>query len=145
MNSLSTQQRHKGHAFLGFRSIVAGVVMAGLAAGLASCAALDQRAPQEIVKERAQARWSALVKGDLKTAYGYLSPGSRAVITYEGFVGAIRPGFWKSAAVEKVICETADSCMVGAQIKYEFKGRPTETKLKETWVREDGNWWFVYQ
>jgi hypothetical protein len=119
--------------------------MVGLAAGIVSCAALDRRTPQEIVKERSQARWDALVKSDLKAAYGYLSPGSRAVFTYEGYVGAIKPGFWKSATVEKVICEAADSCDVGARIEYEFMKRPMQTSLKETWVRENGNWWYVYK
>jgi hypothetical protein len=130
---------------LGLKSIAARAVMGVLVAGVVSCAALDRRAPQEIVKERAQARWDALVKSDLKTAYSYLSPGSRAVITYDGFVSGIKPGFWKSAVVEKVICETADSCVVGAKIEYEFMRRPTQTALKESWVREDGKWWFVYQ
>ena len=143
MNSLSTQQQRKRRVFLEFRFIVTRAVLASLVVGIAACAALDRRAPQEIVKERAQARWDALVKNDLKAAYGYMSPGSRTVIPYEGWVGAIKPGFWKSAVVERVICEAPDGCDAVVKIGYVFMNRSTETLLKETWVREGSNWWYV--
>ena len=52
---------------------------------LGGCAALDARPPEEVLKQRAQNRWDAVVKSDFKAAYEYLSPGSRAVLTSEGY------------------------------------------------------------
>ena len=112
-------------------------------AGLAGCAVLDRRPPQDVVKERAQARWDALVKSDIAVAYAYLSPGSKSVMTQELYKNSIKLGFWKSAAVERVECAANDSCDVLTTIEYEVQGRRLKTPLKETWIREGSNWWYV--
>jgi hypothetical protein len=117
------------------------VAVIGLVA-LAGCATLGAP-PEAEVKSRAQARWNALLQGDTKAAYQYLSPGSRAVQGFQDYDASIRRGFWKSATVETVTCPTKQTCEVSAQIEYEFNGRRTRTPLSETWVREDGNWWLV--
>ena len=104
---------------------------------------LDNRPPEEIVKARAQQRWDALLKGDLDGAYGYLSPGSRAVNTADAYKASIRAGFWKAAAVEKVLCGSEDSCEVQTQIEYVVRGSRVKTPLAETWIRQQGNWWYV--
>ena len=96
-----------------------------------------------MVKERAQARWDALVKGDLNAAYGYLSPGSRSIISASDYAGTIRRGFWKAAKVEKVECGSAQSCEVFATIEYEFSGMRTKTLLRETWIRDGSEWWYL--
>ncbi len=143
MNSLSTQQVEK----LGYFQVLRGIATAGLLAtviaGLTACAALERRAPQEVIKERAQARWNALVKGDIRAAYAYLSPGSKAVMTEDDYRDSIKRGFWKSAVVEKVICPAPDSCDVGTAIEYEIQGRRIKTPTKETWIREGSDWWYV--
>src|SRR5205085_1467055 len=92
----------------------------------ASCA-VAPRTPQAAVKERAQARWDALVKGDTNAAYGYMSPGSRTVISAQDYATSVKAGFWKSAVVDKVECGSAQSCEVTATIEYEFMGRRTKT------------------
>ena len=140
MNSLSTQ-RHGGTG--DFWSIAGRVALAGTLIGVASCAMLDRRSPQEIVKERAQGRWDALVSGDLPKAFGYFSPGSRAVLQVDRWSTTIKKGFWKSAVVERVECPSADSCDAIASIEYELQGRRTKTPLRETWIREGSNWWYV--
>lgn len=137
MNSLSTQQMGK----LG----IARVVLAGLIVGLAGCAALQPRAPQEIVRERAQARWNALVKSEVPAAYGYFSPTSRSLATLDDYKNSIKPGFWKAAAVDKVDCPTPESCDVIVTIEYEVRGTRFKTPLKESWVREGSNWWYVHK
>ncbi len=93
---------------------------------VAACAALDRRTPSEVVKERAQARWDALMKDDIPAAYKYLSPGSRSVTSLEQYTASIRRGFWKSVVVHEAACET-DSCEVQANIEYEFQGRRIKT------------------
>jgi hypothetical protein len=120
------------------------VVMAVAVANLAACATtVPPTTPEQAVKERAQARWDALVKSDLKSAYGFFSPGSRAVNSYEGWTGSIKQGFWKSAVVDKVTCATPDNCSVAATIEYEFSGRRAKTPVAETWIREGSDWWYV--
>ena len=109
---------------------------------VAACAMLDRRPAAEVVKERAQARWDALVKEDIPAAYQYLSPGSRSVTPLPQYSASIRHGFWKSVVVQDVVCET-DSCEVHATIEYEFQGRRVKTPYKEKWIREGSNWWYV--
>ena len=133
MNSLSTQLSVK--AGVKFTVVLIGVLLAG-------CATLA-RSPEEIVKERSQARWNALVQRDTSTAYSYFSPGSRAVTSYEDYVVSINRGFWKSAQVEKVTCPSPDSCEVRLTIGYEFQGRGIKTPLTESWIREGSDWWYV--
>ena len=115
----------------------------GAAVALAGCAALDPRPSHEIVKARAQARWDALVKSDFKTAYGFLSPGSRSVVSAEGWAGALRAGFWKSAVVEKAVCEAPETCEVHTTIEYEHRLGRVKAPLRETWIKESGHWWYV--
>jgi hypothetical protein len=101
------------------------------------------KTPEATIKERAQARWDALVQGDFNKAYGYLSPGSRSVMSASEYAGTLRRGFWKSATVEKVECGSAQSCDVAATIEYEFMGRQTKTPLRETWIRDGSEWWYL--
>ena len=143
MNSLWAKHELRAVDFLSVKRrlavCVAGVVMAGVA----GCTAFQPRPAEEVVKERAQARWDALVKGDTKTAYTFFSPGSRAVLTPEGWASTLRLGFWKSAEVEKVTCRLQDACDVQVRIEYEFQGRRTKTPLGETWIKEGSDWWYV--
>jgi ketosteroid isomerase-like protein len=118
------------------------MLVAAMVVAVSGCAALAPKAPEEAVKERAQARWDALVKGDFVAAYAYLSPGSRAVQQEADYVNSLRRNFWKAARVEKATC-TEQRCEVDASIEYEFAGRHTTTPLRETWIREGSEWWYV--
>jgi len=144
LNSLSSQQVRKVGIFQVARRIALGGLLAAMIAGLSGCAVFDRRAPQEVVKERAQARWDALVKSDIPAAYAFLSPASKTMMSESAYRNTIRIGFWKSAVVDKVQCATADSCDVITAIEYEIQGRRLKTPLKETWIREGSNWWYVH-
>ena len=144
MNSLSTQRARIGLATRGTGSIPGRLAAGILAMVLGACATVSApRTPEAMVKERAQARWDALVKNEFNTAYGYLSPGSRSIISAPDYAGTLRRGFWKSATVEKVECGSAQSCEVTATIEYEFSGMRTKTPLRETWIRDGSEWWYV--
>ena len=104
---------------------------------------MEGRPPEQAVAERAQARWDLLVKGDFEGAYGYLSPGSRSVLSQSNYVESLRKGFWKAAKVGKVACGTEQACDVDVRIEYEFQGHRISTPLRETWVREGSQWWYV--
>jgi len=138
LNSLSTHHDAEVVDFL--KRILVVSLCASVVAG---CAILDSRSPEQVVQERAQQRWDELVKGDLRKAYGYLSPGSRSVMSPEAYEGSIKRGFWKSAKVDKVECATPQSCDAAVTIEYEFQGRRTKTPLRETWIKEGSEWWYL--
>lgn len=140
MNSLSTQ-RDVNAGFPGYFARLAASLL--MAVAVASCVAIRPPAAEEVVKERAQARWDALVKGDTKAAYAFLSPGSRAVLTPESYATSIRVGFWKSAQVNRVVCGTQQTCEAHVTIEYEFQAQRIKTPLRETWIREGTDWWYL--
>ena len=123
-------------------------LLALVAAGalLAACAGLQTK-PEDAVTERANARWQALLKGDMAKAYTYSSSGFKAVVNLEGFKSRTGiAGRWHAAQVVNVTCDTPERCK--AVIKLEFatlipgfsKDRMT-THIDETWLLEDGQWW----
>ncbi len=142
MNSLSTQYGMVLRRISGLRGCAKAAVVAVLCIGLAACATIGA-SPEAAVRERATARWNALLKGDFQEAYAYLSAGSKAVLAEKDYVARLRKGFWKSARVEKVECATPTSCDVALTIEYEYQGRLAKTPLRETWIRDSSEWWYV--
>ena len=120
-----------------------GIVAFGSVLAVSGCAVLKSKPPEQIVKARAQARGDALVKGKVEAAYGYLSPGSKAVRTVDGYRNEIKVGFWAAATVEQVQCGSEDSCEAQVSIEYKARGLRVKTPLTETWIRQQGNWWYV--
>lgn len=141
MTRLSTHQDEKEVVFSRLARLTACIAL-GFVVG-ACATTTTPRGAEDVVKERAQARWDALVKGDSKTAYGYMSPGSRSIITPEAYGASLRPGFWKSAQVEKVECGSAQTCEAVATIEYEYMGKRTQSPLRETWIKEGNDWWYL--
>lgn len=129
--------------------IAAALAVAALVAGCAGPGALSASATPEqkekLVAERAEARWAALIKGDLNAAYAYLTPATRATVTLDQYKGRIRPGIWRAAKAQKVKCD-GDVCGVGMQITYDMpKMKGITTPLEETWIIENGTAWYVYR
>ena len=142
MNSLSAHQGWWPGIASGSRAWSAGFLVA-IVVGVSGCAGIVSGSPEQVVKERAQARWDALVKGDVKTAYGYLSPGTRAVTTLKTYETSVSKGFWKSANVGKVECRNTDNCEVSGTIRYTFQGQEISTPFRETWIKSESEWWYV--
>ncbi len=122
---------------------VASCVVVATLAFAAGCATVESRPDAEVVKERAQARWDALVSGDLAKAYTFLSPVSRSTISPSQYEGRFKKGVWKSVKVEKVECQSGTLCEVDVTIDYDFQGRRTKTPLRESWLKEGSTWWYV--
>jgi hypothetical protein len=129
------------------RRALAAALVLGLLAGCAS----TPKTPEEAVRLRAQERWNAYLAGDFKKAYGYLSPGSRAIVPYERWRamagGAVA---WKSAEVMSVTCETSEKCTALLKVSYEpalMRGKvgSIERGLEETWLLDSGRWWLLQQ
>ncbi len=129
------------------RRVARGAVLLGLLSLLSACAGLAPSTPEEAVRARAQARWNAMLAGDLQQAYQFLSPASRAVMSFENFrarFGAMAS--WKSAEVFKVTCEQPDHCLATIKVTYQPllpRGSigTIETSVDEVWLLESGQWW----
>lgn len=111
---------------------------------LAGCAAIG-RSDKEAVAERAQERWNLLVKNDFAAAYGYISPAGRELVTPEAYAAGLRRGFWTGAKVGDVDCKLPDACEVDVWIEYQHLGLKMRTPLREKWIKQRFNWWFVLE
>lgn len=119
------------------------LMIAALAAG---CATVGAASPEETVKQRAQARWAALIAADWDKAYGYMAPSYRALIERKRFASQFGGGVsWEGVEVLAVSCQE-DRCTARIKILYRpvlgaRSGEPASTHFNENWVREDGQWW----
>lgn len=115
---------------------------------LAACASLGGGSPQEQVRQRATERWQALVGGEYSRAYSFNTPGFRAVVTSDGYRNRIGSSvIWVGAEVIGVSCPEADKCLARVRIDYQpiqnFQGGDkVSTHIDETWLLDDGKWWF---
>jgi hypothetical protein len=103
--------------------------------------------PEAIVKERANLRWQALLKGDFDTAYKMSNPAYRSLSSLDRFRGRFGSAVsWVDAKVVKVECEP-EKCQVTLEVgaRPVVRARleePIATAVKETWILEDGQWWY---
>ena len=135
----------------GVRPVVA--VLALLAVMLLSACATTPASTEDVIKERAQARWDALLDGDFATAYGYFSPGYRSTITVVDFEIGVRMKKVQYRTAEYLghSCEN-NVCTVQIKVGYQV-ARPvpgldnweSESMLSEQWINSDGEWWFLPQ
>ncbi len=116
---------------------------------LAACASTGAGPDAEQqVRQRATERWQALVKGEFTRAYSYNTPGYRAVVsadTYRSRFGTAVT--WLGSEVVTLRCPETTRCE--ARLRIEFKpllsskfGDKIFTHVDETWLFEDGQWWF---
>jgi len=135
------------NSFRWLRSTAVGIFVA-VAAGCASIGA-GSRPAEQVVLERAQARWNALVDRDFAAAYPYLTPGYRAVVPLTSYRRqSTGPAQWESAKAQSAKCEAA-RCIVAVEITFRIglpghADRLQSTFVDETWVLEDGQW-FKYE
>ena len=121
-----------------------------LAAGvlaLAGRAALTPKTPEQVVAERAEARWAALIDGDFDKAWTYTQPGYRAVVKQKDYRKQFGSGGqWVGVQVHGVTCE-AERCTVHLRLTTRVLVPPRPNReiagyLQEEWVREEGQWWY---
>jgi hypothetical protein len=116
---------------------------------LTGCATLSADSPpeqkQKVVAEKAQARWDALLKGDVDAAYQFLSVGSKAATPLGVYKGRIKPGLWRAAKVDKINCEQ-EICKVTVMVTYDYKTfKGIQTPVAETWIVENGSVGYIYR
>jgi hypothetical protein len=135
----------------GWRQVSRATAMVAVMMGLAGCATgpmgglSSPEAKVAAVTKRAQERWNVLLKGDVKAAYAYLSPASRAVTSFERYQMRTNPANFRSVRLEKVSCE-AETCQLRFWLTFDHRMmKGVETPLEETWIIENGQAWYVYR
>jgi hypothetical protein len=123
-----------------------------LAASLAGCASMSgggkdlaPEAKQALVTERINARWNALIKGDLDRAYTFMSAGSQEAMPLKLYKEKTKPGMWRAVKIDSINCD-AEICLVKMTLTYDHKMmKGVQTPFQETWILEKGNAWYVYR
>jgi hypothetical protein len=100
---------------------------------------------QAMVRERAEARWRAIIKGDYPAAYAYLSPASRELVnlgTFEArMTGVVK---YTGIKIDTVSCEAA-ACKVKLWLTYDHKVmKGVTTPAEEAWIIDGGQAWYVW-
>jgi len=126
------------------------LTMMGMIALLAACS--DPRPPAEVVEERAQARWQAMVARDFQGAWEYYTPGFREQMTAVEFEGemARRPVQWTDAEVFEVNCaDDEPRCEVRVRVDYQAQAAvpgvgmlKSKSGVTEIWLQIGGEWWY---
>lgn len=139
------KRRHPGPAGLAFIALFALTSCAVSPVGDGSAAQGSVEARSEAVTKRANARWDALIKGDLDAAYALLSPASREATTLEQFKRNTRKGGFREARIDKVDCG-AELCTVKLWVTYDHRlMKGVQTSIEETWIFDKGQPWLVYR
>lgn len=114
-----------------------------LLAGCATTAPVAE--PQDLVRDRASARWQALVAGDFAKAYTFTTPTFKKTMTEQAYKGQFANAQWMGAEVVGVTCAQPAVCV--AKVRLDSKVSLPRTTMKkitthfdETWVLEDGQW-----
>ncbi len=116
---------------------------------LAACASTGAGPDAEQqVRQRATERWQALVKGEFSRAYGYNTPGYRAVISTDAYRARFGTAItWLGSEIVALRCPETTRCEALVRIDYKPLlsrkiGDKMSTHVDETWLLEDGQWWF---
>ena len=123
-------------------------LLAVAALALAGCAALTPRTPEEIVAQRVEERWDALIKGDFPKAWTYTPASYRARVKQDDYRDQFgRGGRWTAATVKSVECAaercTANVSLTARLLVPGLQNQLTTGVVPEVWVREDGQWWYL--
>jgi hypothetical protein len=125
---------------------------------LSGCAALQpnggeqwQESQRPVLTARAEARWGALIKGDIENAYMYTTPEYRAVVNlqqYKGKYGRVLD--WRGARVVDISYDVPTVATVSVEVTYRVDlpgagGELIETQkaISEKWIYKDRKWWYT--
>ncbi|HFD11006.1 MAG TPA: hypothetical protein ENJ32_00845 [Crenotrichaceae bacterium] len=122
-----------------------------LAVGGCSNNIFDTRTDQQRAEDRATQRWQLLMKRDFSAAYQYLSPGSRETVPKNVYLGRFgKATQWLDASpvsseCQDGICEITVAVKYKIQHKYSPKGIENTRNIKEKWIHDDGQWWYLLE
>ncbi len=126
--------------------LLAGCATPSAGVGMASAVAMPAKA-EDAVRARAQQRWDWLMAGKFDDAYTYTTPSYRALNTAQDYRNRFSSGAkWVDPQVDSVTCEGDERCKVkivlGIQVAARGFTKPTKSVIIETWLPENGQWWF---
>ena len=138
--------------------LMAAALATGLLAGCAgtpqpsgaasALPAIQAASAEEIVGARAQQRVDLLVASQFDKAYSYLLPSYRALNSAESYRTFFGGGAkWVAPKVSKVECTSQERCNVTVDlgvlvVARGFGTKPVASTMFETWLKEDGQWWY---
>jgi hypothetical protein len=106
-----------------------------------------------VLKQRAESRWNALIKGDYEGAYGFLSSAQRSVVSlqqYKRSIGGVVQ--WQVAKADDIRYDLPTVAAVSVAVTYRFVppgsgGKEFESvrRMQEKWLYKDGVWWYTAQ
>jgi hypothetical protein len=103
----------------------------------------------EGLEERVLGYWHAKIDGRAETAYGYVSPTMRKMLTYKHFLRQMKGvGRWRSVSFHDAKCH-GDRCDVTVVVEIYMRMPPfpkpihTSAPVTEKWFRKNGEWWIL--
>ncbi len=115
---------------------------------LSGCATSPFATPEEKVAQRSQQRLALMGARDFTKAYEYLAPSYRALNSVDAYRGQFgNSADWIDPKVASVNCPEKDRCIVNVKLGVRivargFGTKPIPADLQETWLLEDGQWWY---
>lgn len=124
--------------------VLSSVIMAFILAW-SHVARADSQQDNEQVRERAQARWEALLAGDIEKAYGFTAPSFRSAVSVQAYRARFGAGVrWTDSQVHEIRCDDGEQrCDVTMMVDYRVPrlGVGNQRAIEETWLLIDGEWW----
>jgi len=118
---------------------------------LSACATTSTASREDVIKERSQARWDALLSRDHEGAYAFYSPGYRSAATVVDFEIKMRLQRirYTSAEYLEQQCDE-NTCTVSFRVGYRV-GSPVPgvsewngwDDIKEQWIKTGDEWWYL--
>ena len=105
------------------------------------------------LRSKVEARWAALIKGETETAYMYLSPAQRSVVSLQQYRRTLGGSVqWRVAQVDDIRYDSPTVAVVSVALTYRFASSATGNKeiesvrqMQEKWLYKDGGWWYTTQ
>ena len=103
------------------------------------------------LRERVEARWTALIAGDFDRVYEFETPAYRKIYTAQQFRANFGQGLrWKRIKVIQIDLNQPEVAKVAVEVEYGFyvagRGMMDDKVVDtETWLRLDGQWWHQLQ
>ncbi|NOQ14326.1 MAG: hypothetical protein GQ583_07615 [Methyloprofundus sp.] len=118
---------------------------------MSGCAEFTASNPEEVVGQRVNERWAALIEGRLETAYSYETPEYRELYSFADYRKTIKGvGSWKKMEVEHIDC-AEKKCIanivihVRINIGMGFGVVESNARAKENWMHHStsGQWYHI--
>jgi hypothetical protein len=122
-----------------------------LAVMLLSACATTTASREDVIKERAQARWDALLSRDYASAYALHSPGYRSAATVVDFEISMRTRRIRYTSAEYLEQNCVENtCTVRFRVGYQVNSPVPGVNvwngfdvITDQWVKVDGEWWYL--